>query len=490
MKPLKAFFVFMLIVLFLGVSLTLAGEPVLGDNKTKDSAKDTRKVQLLMPVMEPQIPDAKMKALVQWLRQSETGKTAFVLAEAMLLLERFSVEPLEQDKIQALKDLKDRVISEIVKIADSKYGQYFPADKWKKFQKSLHYSGIGVEITSAEGEQFLRKRDNFVKSLPKETRLNPDLLDKELIQFYKQHKQFLDQSAKAKLSDKGLVLKKVFPHSGAAKAGLGAYIGWSIVKVNGRALEGLTLEKASDLITGPEGTRVKLTLKNPNQLGKLKDVWVERSRVSTSWIIHKMVGPDVGYLKINSFMFRDAQLGKDLFGDQLVKAAEGLEKAGAKKIILDLRGNGGGAIMEADVLLDKLLRPGLIEFYVRGRATGETLFYSASEKKMPKIFKRLPLVLLLDRFSASASELIALSLREQGRALIIGEKSYGKGTAQITFPLLDGGVLKFTTGKIFSPVEEICVEGEGVEPDIEIRDDPATLEDEVLETAIRVLSTM
>jgi carboxyl-terminal processing protease len=139
-----------------------------------------------------------------------------------------------------------------------------------------------------------------------------------------------------------------------------------------------------------------------------------------------------------------------------------------------------------DKILEVLVPAGRIEIYAKYRNGNLEPYWSPPENVIPKVFSG-KIVVLINENSASASELVAISLKEQLEAKIIGRKSFGKGTIQTVFPLPDGSALRLTTGHYLSPVSGEDIDGKGVIPDIEITDNPDTPQDEVIIKAIEIL---
>lgn len=443
----------------------------------------------------PQLP--QLQHFAKWIAATPMGVSAMSILQALYFLDQQSYEELTPDQIKAIEELKAEFLNEAVKIIDKKYSFYLSAKKLEEQKESQKFEGAGLQITVPEAKEKSERFRNYIKQafpcikdedFEKREYYEHGII-KSMIEYLLARNvdfKLLDEQIRTpKVSDKGILVVDVVPGTGAEKAGMKIYKDWFITHIDGRKAEGLLLKEAIKLIKGPRGTKVKLSLKSTD--GSNAEVEVERGVVSSSWLEAKMVSrAGIGYIKISEFMFQDPKTQKPT-ADPFIKAVEELKAEGMSKMILDLRGNLGGYLDEADLILDHLLSPGLIEILAKFRDKQWFPYFSVPETDVPKIFPG-PIVILVDGHSASASELISISLKEHKRAVIIGEKTYGKGSILGQYPLVDGGVLRMLTGHYFSPILGKCVEGEGIIPDIVIRDNPDTPEDEVLDKAIKVLS--
>ena len=208
------------------------------------------------------------------------------------------------------------------------------------------------------------------------------------------------------------------------------------------------------MISGPAGSPISLNiLRNGRQLSPLNLVRREVKILSVSEV--KMMGQrnDVGYIKLDKFAQHSSQ--------EMDQALWKLYQSGMKSLVLDLRGNPGGLLTTAIELSNKFLPSGTI-VSTRGRNTQDNTTETANSTQTWKV----PLVVLIDGNSASASEIFAAAIQENGRGVIVGRHSYGKGTVQTHFPLRSvTGNLKLTTAKFYSPKGREMA-GAGVEPDV------------------------
>ena len=238
----------------------------------------------------------------------------------------------------------------------------------------------------------------------------------------------------------------------AWRAGLKA--GDKIIKINGKSTRGMTLMEAVKKLRGPKGTKVTITILRDGQ--KPFDVTIVRDIIKIKSVTFKMLNEKerIGYIKIKSFQERTTK--------ELDKAFYALYKKGLKGLILDLRNNPGGLLQQAVEVSDRFLKGGKLIVYTKGKGATENLrFFSHDRKTYPYV----PMVILVNAGSASASEIVTGALKAHKRAVVIGERTFGKGSVQTLFPLSDGSALKLTTAYYYTP-DGVCIEEKGIEPDI------------------------
>src|SRR5580704_10313527 len=253
-----------------------------------------------------------------------------------------------------------------------------------------------------------------------------------------------------KPDERGLLVVNALAGGPAAEAGMKK--GDLIESVNGKAVTGETLEAAVSLITGPPGSRVTLGVRREERAA---DIPLVRRRVEVHSVSEiKMLEQNVGYIKLDKF----AQNSSEEFD----RALWGLYRDGMKSLVIDVRGNPGGLLTTAIQVSNKFVPSGTL-VSTRGRDLADNTVEYASRQRAWK----LPLVVLVDGNSASASEIFAAAVQENGRGLIVGERTYGKGTVQTHFPLQTVSAnLRLTTARFFSPTGRTMA-GAGVEPDIQ-----------------------
>ena len=242
----------------------------------------------------------------------------------------------------------------------------------------------------------------------------------------------------------------------ASKAGVKA--GDYIVRINGEQVQGKTLMEAVNLMRGPVGSSIEITIRRKG-LKKAKKVKIIREIIEIKSVVAKEISNKVGYLRLRAF--------NENSGDQLKKEISKIEKN--KKMvgyILDLRNNPGGLLSQAIQISDFFLNDGEI-VSTKGRKTRENRKFFA--KKGDQI-KGKPLIVLINNGSASASEIVAGALQDQKRAVLLGETTYGKGSVQSIIPLRNKGAIRITVSKYYLPSGKSISEV-GVVPDIKIEEE-------------------
>jgi len=249
-----------------------------------------------------------------------------------------------------------------------------------------------------------------------------------------------------------------FRGSPADKAGIKA--GDFITHLDGRLIVNQTLDESVAQMRGREGTAIRLTIFRPGR-DEPFDVTVTRGVIELEPVTWELEDGNIGHIMINEFS-RD--VGSDVFS-----AWEDLKSKAAGRLnglVLDLRSNPGGSLDEAVALSDLFLTDGRIVSQ-RGRARGENIAYNAETMFRGDIAEGLPIVVLIDAGSASASEIVAGALQDHRRAVVMGERSFGKGSVQSLLPLGRDAALKLTTARYYTPSGHSVQEG-GIKPDIAV----------------------
>lgn len=225
----------------------------------------------------------------------------------------------------------------------------------------------------------------------------------------------------------------------AAQRG-GLKIGDEVLKIDNVDLSRVSSEEAGSLMKGQLGTSVTLTVKRPGTEAPFV-LSFKREKIKISNVPHfTMVSPETGYIQLTDFT-PDA-------GKEVRNALVALKEKGAKNIVLDLRGNPGGLLMEAVNICNLFIPKGKLVVSTRGKVAENNLSYETLNNPVDT---EIPLTVLIDRGSASASEIVAGTLQDYDRAVIVGEKSYGKGLVQVSRPLSYHAQLKVTTAKYYTP---------------------------------------
>ncbi|HEX3666548.1 MAG TPA: S41 family peptidase [Rhizomicrobium sp.] len=258
-------------------------------------------------------------------------------------------------------------------------------------------------------------------------------------------------------ADQG-VIKVVSPIDDTPASHGGIKAGDSIVSINGHGLQGMNLDKVQDMLRGPSGTPVKLTLMR-NGTQKTLEVSLVRAAIQVESVKSRREG-DVGYIRIPAF--------NEETSDGVIAAVRNLKKQigpGLKGYIIDLRDDGGGVLDQAIAVSDDFLNSGEI-VSTRGRKPEDTQRYDA---KPGDIADGKPVIVLTNGGTASASEIVAGALQDHKRARIVGMTSFGKGSVQTIIPLSDGqdGALHLTTARYYTPSGR-SIQATGIVPDIAV----------------------
>ncbi|MGZ4269846.1 MAG: S41 family peptidase [Solirubrobacteraceae bacterium] len=327
------------------------------------------------------------------------------------------------------RELADDAIAGIVSRLNDRFSNYFNPAEYKRFRQaqSSEFSGVGLQVSPAKS---------------------------------------------------GLRVEAVYDGSPAKRAGLRA--GDVIVQAGSRRLRGLSQDAAVALVKGPPGTDVRLAWE---RRGRRIVKTVTRSTVTVPVVASALRGSKgcrVGVVRL-------AQFSSGAHAE-VYKAIRRLKARGAKAFVLDLRGNGGGLVSEAQLVASAFLNDGPI-VTTRGRtvpaqtlnATGDAIYPSG------------PLVVLVDRNTASASEIVTGALQDRHRATVVGTHTFGKGVFQEVVDLSNGGALDITAGQYFTPKGRNLggrgvKTGAGIAPDVKAVDDPKTAADEGLNRALSVLA--
>jgi len=303
------------------------------------------------------------------------------------------------------------------------------------------------------------------------------------------HSTFLDEAQLAILTEQttgrfvgigvelGLVESRVtviapIDDSPAQQAGLRS--GDMLIRVNNDPVKGQTLSEVVNLLRGDPGSAVTLAIRREGTEETL-DFDITRRTISVNSVRSRELEPGYGYVRISQFQTRT--------GRDLESALAELQKHRALSgLVLDLRNNPGGVLQASVAVADSFLEEGLI-VYTEGRKPSSTLRYTAAGADR---LAGAPLAVLINRGSASASEIVAGALQDHGRALVLGTPSFGKGSVQTVVPLDNNRAIKLTTALYFTPSGR-SIQELGIQPDIEIEPNDDDSSDLLVAEALRLL---
>ncbi|MCY4043592.1 MAG: S41 family peptidase [Cellvibrionales bacterium] len=342
---------------------------------------------------------------------------------------------------------------------------------------------------SSESHLSLQQIQQFVEVYHQvRERYVEELSDDQLIQFaiagllqnLDPHSSYLDQEDFQTLQDStsgefaGLgvevtvennVIKVISAIDGSPAQDAGIKSGDLVIKVDEHAVHEYNSDAALDLLSGKKGTRVKLTIIRENVSDPVV-ISVTRDIIKLKSVQSQLLTQDYGYLKIKQFQRKTASDAK-----KQLKRLTKMNRAPLKGLIIDLRNNPGGLLTPAIAFSDFFLTTGLITF-TKGREVPSEKFYATPKEKLPNA----QLVVLVNGGSASSSEIVSGALQDHGRALILGTKTFGKGSVQSIIPIGEKTALKLTTARYFTPKGR-SIQAKGIRPDITIK--PA----EIVETS-------
>ncbi len=407
---------------------------------------------------------------------------------------------IEEEKIYYKKDVvKYSLITSILVLiifilAFMLFSRYIYGNRYISDKNKLK----DIEITSEEGKK-LKNTFNLLNKVIDKSFLYPDKRNKEkqmigaikgyvaglgdeYTQYFtgKEFKEFLSDldgkfvgiGVAMQKTEKGAELVKVFENSPAEKSGIKN--GDILIKVDGKTIEELSVDQIANLVRGEEGTEVKITILNKD--GE-KDLKVKRENIKIKYVSGKMLEKGIGYIKIDQF-------GDDAY-KMFKEEYDKLTKEGMNRLIIDLRGNTGGELRNAENIIEMFLEKGKLMYSTRNKSG-----YKVEEKTAKPGNENIKLIILGDRYSASASELLIGALVDNKRAKLVGENTFGKGVIQEMKPLPTGDFLKLTVEEYLRPNGD-KIHKKGVKPDYEIKLDVKRYtekkEDNQLEKALEVI---
>ena len=362
--------------------------------------------------------------------QQLPGFARDLLADDATVVVAEALDLVEDDYVRRMsrEDLADAAIKGMVGSLGDQFSSYFTAEEYARYQEvtESRFSGVGLSVVGV---------------------------------------------------DEGLRVTRVYDGSPAKRAGIKP--GDLITAVDGKPLRGVPEESAVARVKGPAGSRVRLTVKRDD---KPFERVVTRATVSIPVVESRMVrddGTKVGYVALASF-------SSGAHGE-VGAAVRKLRQDGAKGLVLDLRGNPGGLVREAQLVASAFVPDGTI-VSTKGRAVQPQTLKATGDP----VAGDLPMVVLVDRGTASSAEIVTGALKDTDRAEVVGTRTFGKGVFQEVVPLSNGGALDITVGQYFTPngtnLGKGLKPGQGVRPEIEAEDDPDTQVDEALRTGLKALA--
>lgn len=255
----------------------------------------------------------------------------------------------------------------------------------------------------------------------------------------------------AKDTDTGYAeIVSVFKDQPAYKAGLKT--GDLIIAVNKKSTMNMELQEVVSEIKKKENKKVVLTIYRDK---KSKDYTVKKSSVQLDTVSYKMKEKKIGYIAVSQFL--------ENTGDQFDKAVTALEKKGMKSLIIDLRDNGGGLLNTCTQMVSRVIDKDKLIVYTKDKEGNKEEFKSDSGKTL-----EIPIIILVNGNTASASEIMTGCLKDYGKATVVGTTTYGKGIVQNIMPLTDGSAIKFTIAKYYTP-NGTDIHKKGIKPDVKVK---------------------
>ena len=276
--------------------------------------------------------------------------------------------------------------------------------------------------------------------------------------------KYMEEQTKGKFGGLGIeitmengIVKIISPidDTPAARAGLKA--GDYITDIDGKSVIGLSLNEVVSKLRGKVGTRVKITVRRVNK--KPFDVTLKRDEIKVKSVKYEVKNDDILYVRISAF---NADIDQDI--EKAVKETQKKLKNKLSGIVIDMRNNPGGLLDQAVKVSDLFLEQGEI-VSTRSRNEEDTIKYSATPGD---IANGLPIVVMINEGSASASEIVSGALQDHHRAVILGQKSFGKGSVQTLIPLRNNAAMRITTARYYTPSGR-SIQAKGIEPDVAVK---------------------
>ncbi len=253
------------------------------------------------------------------------------------------------------------------------------------------------------------------------------------------------------IRDRTLTVVTPIEDTPAFRAGVKA--GDQILAVDGKSTKEMSIQEAVKVLRGKPGSKVKITVGRKGE-NKLLDFTISREVIRIKSVRSRMLPDGIGYVRIRSF--------QTTTGREIRKVLSKFQEEKVQGLVLDLRNNPGGLLSQAVSVSDIFIDAGKLIVYTQGRMDNQDRRYTSTGQQTPV---KLPLVVLVNAGSASASEIVAGAFQDLGRADVVGEKTFGKGSVQTIVPLSDGSGLRLTTALYYTPKGRL-IQGKGIVPDI------------------------
>lgn len=337
------------------------------------------------------------------------------LFSAIEILERYYYKEIDSDAMD------EAAAAAAVKSLGDPYTEYMTADEWQNFYNQLEaeYCGVGIVVTKENIEDYL-------------------------------------------------LIVSSFENSPAKEAGLDT--GDKITKVEGKSTANMTVDDIVASIKGDEGTEVTVTVQKSGSNAET-DVKLTRRMIDIQTVYSELLDGKFGYIQLTSF--------NEGCSEKFISHMNDLIDKGARSLIIDLRGNGGGLTKEAEIIANALLPKNSVVYSTKNKAGKTDVIKTKSEGNT------IPIAVLVDGNTASASEILSAAIKENGRGVLVGTKTFGKGLVQTIFNFADGSALKVTIEQYFTPNGN-DINKLGIEPDYNVELKSAA--DEQLDCAKTILS--
>ena len=377
-------------------------------------------------------------------------KVTLKKAAVILMIAISSLSFTEDDRRGFLSNMRElKEISDIMDVIQDTYVENANAQKNKE----------------EKNKNSIRKNTGVTKKSLMQGALRgmlESLDDPHSVYFTKEEMRSFQEDIKGKYVGVGMVIQKkvgepltvVSPveDGPAYKAGIKPKD--KIVEIDGESTYNLTSEEASKRLKGKANTTVKVKVfREVNKMTKVFEL--KRETIELKYVKSKMLDGGIGYLRLTQF-------GDNVYPD-MKKALENLQAKGMKGLIFDLRSNPGGELGQSIKIASMFIEKGKI--VSTRQKKGEESVYT----REGKYFGNFPMVVLINGGSASASEIVSGALKDHKRAILIGEKTFGKGSVQTLLPLPDGDGIKITIAKYYTP-NGVSIDGTGIEPDKKVED--------------------